>query len=295
MAEFDYLSLNKIYYDGESIGFPLGGFLRGKYHDSDWQGIEKIILRKPLEPASEFFKIEPKTAYLTVRGREPYYQGNRIADISVPFTSAIGYHPKCKRKCFYLYVNREEIMIRLLAEAAKKRDMRFEIGEFSDLIAENRITDNLPWVIEEFAKEEKGFITFVTAFAPSEQIYTAKHKGRIFVRMKMNPEETIRLSEPLTSPLGSRIHGINKLAYAGYTCGIVISPIDINAKWEELYSEFFDILEATLCEEIKTNGTIEIVFDKNSPALKAKKLEVAEYIIKQSSKKLPLMKIIDIR
>ncbi len=295
MTELDFLTLNKIYYDGESIGFPLGGFLRGKYHDSDWQGIEKVGLRKPLEPASEFFKIEKDSLYLTVRGREPYYQGNRIADVSVPFTSTIGYHPKCKRKCFYIYVNREEIMIRLLAEAAKNRDSWFEIGEFSDLVAENRITDNLPWVIEEFAKGERGFITFATAFAPSEQIYSAKHRGRTIIRMKMNPEEIVRLSEPQTSPLGSRIHGINKLAYAGYPCGIVISPIDLTAKWKETYSEFFDILEATMCDEVKTNGTIELVFDKNSPALKSKKLEAAEFIINQSRKKLPLMRIIDIR
>ena len=295
MAELDFLPLKKIYYDGEAIGFPLGGFLRGKYHDSEWQGIEKSSLRKPLESASEFFKIEQGTVYLTVRGREPYYQGNRIADVSVPFTSSIGYHPKCKSKCFYIYVNREEIMIRLLAEAVKKRDSWFEIGEFSDLVAENRITENLPWVIEEFAKEEKGFITFVTSFAPSETVYSAEHKGRTLIRMKMNPAEIIRRSEPFTSPLGSRIHGINKLAYAGYSCGIVLSPITFFENWEEVYSEFFDILEATLCDDVKSNGTVEIVFDKNSPALKSKKIEAAEFLIKQSSEKLPLMKIVDIR
>lgn len=295
MAEHDFLPLDKIFYDGESIGFPLGGFLRGKYHNSEWLGVEKVGFRKPLEPASELFNVERGTVYLTVRGREPYYQGNRIADVSVPFTSAIGYHPKCKHRCFFIYVNREEIMIRLLAEAAKKRDSWFEIGEFSDLVAENRITENLPWVIEEFAKGDRGYITFVTAFAPSEAVYSAKHGNRAKIRMKINPEEIIRMSEPFTSPLGARIHGLNKLAYAGYPCGIVLSPITFFEKWKESYTELFDILEATLCDDVKINATVEIVFDKNSPALKSKKLEAAEYLIKQLSKKLPLMRIIDIR
>lgn len=295
MSESIFLRFETVFYDGDAIGYPLGGKLHEKYFASEWVGVEKHGLRRPLETSCEFFKVNTESVYLTVRGREPYYPGNRIADFSVPFTSAIGYHPKCKGKCFYIYVNREEIMIRLLAEAAKNRESWFEVGEFSDLVAEDMITGNLAWAVEEFAKGERGFMTFTTSFAPSVSVYSAEHKGRTVIRMKLNPDDIIRVSEPQTSPLGARIHGINKLTYAGYPCGIVFSPVSLCENWRRAYGELFDILEATLCEDVKKNGTVEIVFDKNSPALKSKKLEAAEFLIRQSMKKLPLMKITDIR
>ncbi|MBQ2916303.1 MAG: hypothetical protein IJE51_05880 [Clostridia bacterium] len=294
MSEFTFSRFENIFYDGDAIGYPLGGKLHEKYFDAEWIGVEKHSIRRPLECSCESFKVDPHAAYLTVRGREPYYPGNHISDFSVPFTSAIGYHPKCKGKCFYIYVNREEIMIRLLAEAAKNRDSKFEVGEFSDLVAENRITGNLPWVIDEFAKGERGFMTFTTSFSPSNDLLSVNHKCRTIIRIKINPEMIINSSEPDTSPLGARIHGINKLTYSGYPCGIVLSPVIICENWRYLYGELFDILEATLCDEIKKNGTVEIIFDKRSPALKSKKLEAAEFIIRQSLEKLPLMKIIDI-
>ncbi len=295
MSELDFSQFEKVFYDGDAIGYPLGGKMHEIYADSEWLGVEKFSLRRPLDAQREFFKLNSDSMYLTVRGREPYYPGNRVADVSVPFTSAVGYHPKCKGKCFYIYVNREEIMIRLLAEAAKNRDGLFEVGEFSDLAAEDRITGNLPWVIEEFAKGERGYMTFATAFAPSAAVCGAEHKNRTVIRMKVSPDEMIKTSEPQTSPLGARIHGVNRLTYAGYPCGLMFSPVALGENWRRIYGELFDILEATLCDELKKNGTIEIVFDRNSPALKSKKLEAAEFLIRQSMKKLPLMNIIDIR
>ena len=295
MSELDFTHFDKVFYDGDAIGYPLGGKLHEKYSFSEWIGVEKCGLRRPLEPSCEFFKVNSNVVYLTVRGREPYYSNSRIADFSVPFTSSVGYHPKCKGKCFYIYVNREEIMIRLLAEAAKNRDAWFEVGEFSDMVAEDRIDGNLSWLVEEFAKGERGFMTFTTAFSPPANLYSTSHKGRTIIRMKLNPDEIIKTYESQTSPLGARIHSINKLTYAGFPCGIVISPICLNEDWQKLYKELFDILEATLCEEFKKIGTVELVFDKNSPALKSKKLEAAEFLIHQSLRNLPQMNIIDIR
>ncbi len=295
MSELYFSHFDKVFYDGDAIGYPLGGKLHEKYSSSEWFGVEKCGIRRPFDSSGEFFNVNSDTVYLTVRGREPYYSGNRVADVSVPFTSAIGYHPKCKGKCFYIYVNREEIMIRLLAEAAKSRDSRFEVGEFSDLVAEDRIDGNLRWLVEEFANGERGFMTFSTAFAPSSEFFSAVHRRRTIIRMKVNPEEAIRTTEPQTSPLGARIHGINKLTYADFPCGIVISPIVLCDGWKFLYEELFDVLEATLCEEFKKSGTVELVFDKYSHALKSEKLEAAEFLIRQSMKKLPFMKIIDIR
>lgn len=295
MAELTFSEICNVFYDGDAIGYPLGGMLREKYKSAQWIGVEKNSLRKPLANFSDFFSVNPDNIYLTVRGREPYYSGNRVSEFSVPFTSSIGYHPRCKGKCFYVCVNREEVMIRLLAESAKNRDCRFEVGEFSDLVAEDRITGNLAWSISEFARGERGFMTFATSFAPHPDVYHVEHKCRTNIRVKVNPDTVVRKYEPLADSIGARIHGINKLYYAGYPCGIMIAPIILGDGWEYLYSELLDVLDATLCDGVKTHGTVEIVFDRTLPILKAKKLEAAEILIKQIMKKLPSMNIIDIR
>ena len=57
-------------------------------------------------------------------------------------------------KCAYLrlFVNREEMMERLIKNSKKGADPQtFEIGSNSDLVLENMITGNLEWVIPAFA------------------------------------------------------------------------------------------------------------------------------------------------
>ena len=295
MAGEELFSLENIYYDGDAIGYPLGGRLHEKYSSGKWHGVEKNSVRNQYVSATDFFEVNRKNVYLTVQGRQRYNKGNRVYDFAVPFTSAVGSFSRSKGKCLYIYVNREEIMIRLLAEAAKNKDFWFEIGEFSDLVAENEITGNLPWIIEEFGKGDRGFITFSTSFALPSSIFSVHHKCRTVIRMKINPDEIIRSREPQTSPLRAGIHSVNKSAYADYPCGLVFAPISIAKNWKELYGELFDILEATLCEQVKNYGTIEMVFEKNASVTMAEKLEAAEFLIRQGMKKLPNMKIIDIR
>ena len=43
-----------------------------------------------------------------------------------------------------------------------------------------------------FAKEEKGYLTFPTKFDMVDPILKLDHKGRVIIRMSVNPEEIIR-------------------------------------------------------------------------------------------------------
>lgn len=295
MKEFGFTGISNVFYDSESVGYPMERELRKKYTDSVWIMSEKKDVFQSYDVSSNFFTVNPRELYLTVNCGSRLIKGKNDSDFFVPFTSFIGNDlcPNVKR--LYICVNREEVMINLFSEVSKHRDSRFEIGKYSDLVAEDRITKNLVWVINEFAKGEMGQITFATSFVPTSDIYTANHKMRTFIRMNVNPGNIIKAKEPLSSPLGARIHALNKLSYAGYPCGVIVAPVCICDGWEHLYSELFDFLEAVLCEKIKNTGTVEIVFDRNSFDHKEIKLKVAEFIAKQSLKKLPLMKITDIR
>ena len=129
-------------------------------------------------------------------------------------------------------------MMNKIIKVAKKLDeeLTFEIGSNSDLILENTITENLPWTIENF-KNTKGYLTFPTKFEMVDNILEVDHKGKVIIRMSINPDEIIKKVEIGTSRLKGRIEAINKLKQAGYKIGILIAPVIMVENWKELYLE----------------------------------------------------------
>ena len=109
-------------------------------------------------------------------------------------------------------------MLQKIIKNAEKaeQDLTFEIGSNSDLVLENTITGNLVWTIENFKNTKKGFLTFPTKFDMVDSILGLDHKGKIIVRMSVNPKEIIEQVEFGTSRLNGRIEAINKLKEAGY-------------------------------------------------------------------------------
>ncbi len=141
------------------------------------------------------------------------------------------------------------------------RDLVFEIGSNSDLILENMITNNLQWTIENFVtKSEKGMLTFPTKFDMVDPILNLDHKGKIIVRMSVNPQEIIREIEIGTSPLKNRVQAINKLKQAGYKVGILIAPVVMVENWKEKYEELVKYLHDNLDETSKKDVFFEIIF-----------------------------------
>lgn len=141
-----------------------------------------------------------------------------------------------------------------------ERDLTFEIGSNSDLILENTITGNLPWTIENFKNSPKGYLTFPTKFDMVDDILNVDHKGKVTVRMSVNPEELINKVEFGTSRLKGRIEAINKLKEAGYKIGILIAPVIMVEDWKKLYSELIKQLSENLTEKVKKDVFFEIIF-----------------------------------
>ena len=94
-------------------------------------------------------------------------------------------------------------MLEKIIKTAEKSDknLTFEIGSNSDLILENTITKNLPWTIENFKNTKKGYLTFPTKFQMVDDILNLDHKGKVIVRVSVNPEEIINNIEIGTSRL----------------------------------------------------------------------------------------------
>ena len=165
-------------------------------------------------------------------------------------------------KCAYLrlFVNREEMLEKIIKEANKsEEELVFEIGSNSDLILENTITGNLVWTIENFAKSNKGYLTFPTKFDMVDDLLNLDHRGRIIVRISVNPQEIIKNVEIGTSNLEGRINAINKLCDAGYKVGILVAPIILVDNWKELYEGLFISLKEKLSDKVKKEAFFEVI------------------------------------
>ena len=260
-----------IYYEPAVLDYKLGKELREKFKDLPWEpvvshnNIEK--LRK--NPNQEFPRMK-RLLILGVRKSLKYTPNHKVSDFLVPYTSS-GCSAMCLycylvcnyNKCSYLrlFVNREQMLDKLIKTAnSGERELVFEIGSNSDLVLENTITGNLVWTIEQFARNEKGYLTFPTKFHMVENLLSLDHRERVIFRMSVNPEEIIKKVEYGTSPLKARLRALNQMAEAGYKVGMLIAPVILLDNWQQLYSQLLEQLADSLNPRTKKHLFIEIIF-----------------------------------
>ena len=260
-----------IYYEKEIIEYPLGKQLMEQYKDVPKTIIENHnnIEEMRKKQNSEFPDMK-RNLIIGVRKTHKFVENHKTSDYLVPYTSS-GCTAMCMycylvcnyNKCAYLrlFVNREQMLEKIIKTAQKsEKELTFEIGSNSDLVLENTITGNLVWTIQNFAKTDKGFLTFPTKFDMVDDILPLEHNGRITIRMSVNPEEIINKVEFGTSRLKGRIEAINKLAEAGYKIGILIAPVILVDNWKKLYTELIQRLNQELSNKVKKNAFFEIIF-----------------------------------
>lgn len=262
---------DKIYYEPEVFGYELGKMLKEKYTAIPWIETESHnnIPELRQNANSEFAKMK-RHLIIGVRKTHKYTENHKVSDYLVPYTSS-GCSAMCLycylvcnyNKCSYmrLFVNREQMMDKLIKTAEKSdRLLTFEIGSNSDLVLENTITGNLPWTIEQFTKAKNGQITFPTKFDMIDPFLPLDHKGKVIIRMSVNPVEIIRRIELGTSPLDARIKALNDLCDADYKIGLLIAPVILTDDYKKQYSELIDRLADTLSDKVKRTGFIEVIF-----------------------------------
>ena len=260
-----------IYYEKDIENYTLGKELLEKYKDVPKIEIENhnAIEEMRKKENKEFMNMK-QNLIIGTRKTHKYTENHKVSDFLVPYTSS-GCTAACMycylvcnyNKCSYLrlFVNREQMLDKIIKTAEKSdKNLTFEIGSNSDLILENTITKNLIWTIENFKNSKKGKLTFPTKFDMVDEILGLDHKGKVIIRMSVNPEEIINRVEFGTSRLQGRIEAINKLKEAGYEIGILIAPVIFVEKWKELYLELIKELENKLSEKVKKDVFFEIIF-----------------------------------
>lgn len=216
-----------IYYEKNIENYELGKALLEKFKSVPKKEIENHnnIEEMRKKENKEFLNLK-SNLIIGIRKTHKFVENHKVSDYLVPYTSS-GCTAACMycylvchyNKCSYLrlFVNREEMLDKIIKVANKsEKDLVFEIGSNSDLILENTITGNLVWTIENFKDSPKGYLTFPTKFEMVDDLLNLDHRGKIIIRMSVNPEEIINNVEFGTSRLEGRINAINKLKKAGY-------------------------------------------------------------------------------
>jgi spore photoproduct lyase len=261
----------KVYYEPAVLNYELGKQLKEKFGDVPWLPIESHNniheLRSNLN--KEFPRMK-RYLVIGVRKSLKYTPNHKVSDFLVPYTSS-GCSAMCLycylvcsfNKCSYLrlFVNREQMMDKLIKTAKRsEKELVFEIGSNSDLVLENTVTGNLEWTIESFGKSKKGYLTFPTKFDMVEPLLGLNHRGRIIMRMSVNPGEIIKKVEFGTVSLEARISALNRMCDAGYKVGMLIAPVVLADNWTELYTRLIEQLADGLSQKAKDQLFIEIIF-----------------------------------
>ena len=260
-----------IFFENEIKNYELGKELLEKYKQVPKIEIENHNNIEEMRKKSnkEFIDMK-RNLIIGVRKTHKFVENHKTSDYLVPYTSS-GCTAACMycylvcnyNKCAYLrlFVNREQMLEKIIKTSEKsEKELTFEIGSNSDLILENTITGNLPWTIENFKNTKKGFLTFPTKFDMVDDLLNLDQKGKVIIRVSVNPEQIINRVEFGTSRLNGRIEAINKLKQAGYKIGILIAPVILVENWKELYSQLIQTLADKLTEEVKKDVFFEIIF-----------------------------------
>lgn len=262
---------NAIYYENDIKDYVLGQQLLKKYEDipkfiiDNHNNIEEMRKKQN----SEFPQMK-QNLIIGIRKTHKFVENHKVSDFLVPYTSS-GCTAMCMycylvcnyNKCAYLrlFVNREMMLDKIIKVAENsEKNLTFEIGSNSDLVLENTITGNLVWTIENFANTNKGMLTFPTKFDMIDDLLPIKHKGKVIIRMSVNPEEIINKVEFGTSRLKQRVEAINKLQEADYKIGILIAPVILVDNWKQLYSDLIKYLYENLTMKVKEKVFFEVIF-----------------------------------
>lgn len=264
------MRFDAVYYEKDSLNYPLGKELSEEFSDLPWITVDSHNSIKELQakPNQEFGKLK-RILVVGTRKTHKYVENQKVSDYLVPYTSS-GCTAMCLycylvcnyNKCAYLrlFVNTEEMLSRLLRHDGKsQRPMTYEIGSNSDLVLENTITGNLQKTIPQFGARGRGRLTFPTKFHMVEPLLALEHRKKVIFRMSVNPQQIISRIEIGTSSLKQRIHAVNQMCEAGYSCGLLIAPVILTEGWKELYTGLLTELKKGLSNKMKQQMFLEII------------------------------------
>ncbi|MDA2918365.1 hypothetical protein MYX76_02520 [Desulfobacterota bacterium AH_259_B03_O07] len=181
----------------------------------------------------------------------------------------------CKYDCEYCYlqyyfqtkvpvifVNREEVLIRIEEILKTHKNPYFHVGEVCDALAFDDLTDFSISVSKLFSKYLNGVIEFRTKSTNIDNLVGIdNHPKNMIPSWTLSPDSVVKSIEHKTPSFKERLGAARKCQEAGYTVGVRLDPVMIYDGWEEDYKVMIeDILSILDPREIDyiSLGTIKL-------------------------------------
>ncbi len=210
----------------------------------------------------------------------------RSSDFIAPSTSN-----GCAMACSYCYVPRRkgyanpitafvniEQIVGYLGRHADRQGLKLEpnqcdptawvydIGENGDCSVDALVSDNVRDLVGLFAGLPNAKASFATKFVNRDLLdYDPRDGTR--VRFSLMPQETSRLVDLRTSPVGERIAAVNDFVAAGYEVHLNFSPVIVHDGWLESWAALLDEIDDVLDDAAKRQLACEIIFLTHNQAL----------------------------
>ena len=178
-----------------------------------------------------------------------------------------------------VYANVDEILAGLGAYVGKgsvtsgsaarsSEGTTFEASCYADPLGVEHLTGSLSRAVRFFGAWDADVqLRFTTKFGEVDPLIGLAHRGRVRVRMSVNAPDLIRF-EGGTSPLGSRVRGLGRLARDGYRVGLTIAPIQPVENWRVGYAELVDMVAGELADVTDLDLTAELITHRFTPKSK---------------------------
>jgi len=145
-----------------------------------------------------------------------------------------------------IFVNRDEILIKIEEILRSHLSPYFHVGEVCDALAFDELTDFSLSVSRLFSKHSNGLIEFRTKSTNIGNLLSLSDPPQnIIPSWTMSPEIIVSAIEHKTPSFNERLNAAKRCQEAGYIVGVRIDPIIIFEHWENYYRAMVeDIMNA---------------------------------------------------
>lgn len=142
-----------------------------------------------------------------------------------------------------IFVNRDEILMRIEYVLKTHLHPYFHAGEVCDALAFDDLTEFSRDIAHLFSKYENGFIEFRTKSANIGNLISIKNPPRnIIPSWTFSPERIAKSIEHKAPSFRERLLAAKVCQEAGYTIGVRLDPVIIYDGWERDYREMVEEL-----------------------------------------------------
>ena len=254
--------LNRVFFEEQALDYSAGkamyNKLKAQGHDIEFLKSHNRVTGIPGKTPRDSFFQGKNTLVVGVRKTLDFASCKPSAHFQLPLVTG------CQGICEYCYLNTQlgkkpytRLYVNIsdiLAQARKYIQERqpektiFEAAATSDPVPVEPYSGALAQAINFFARQEYGYLKFVTKFPAIDSLLNLDHRSHTRIRYSLNTDRIIHDYEHRTPALSNRIQALSRLLEHGYPGGVIIAPVILEGNWQEEYGHMMKKLAMALSD-----------------------------------------------